>query len=81
MKITVQLFARARDLAGTGRVELDVPAAASVGDLKQLLAQRFPEMSPLVPKLLVAVGTEYADDGTHLGSDAQVSCFPPVSGG
>ena len=81
MKVTIQFFARARDLAGTGHVELDVPAAASVGDLKQSLGIRFPEMSALVPRLLVAVGTEYADDRTVLGPDAQVSCFPPVSGG
>ena len=81
MKVTVQLFARARDLAGTDRVELDVPASASVADLKQSLGEKFPQVSPLVPKLLVAVGTNYADDRTLLSPDAQVACFPPVSGG
>ncbi|MGE5192699.1 MAG: MoaD/ThiS family protein [Deltaproteobacteria bacterium] len=81
MKVTVQLFARARDLAGAGRVELDVPATASVADLKQSLVQRFPQVSPLVPNLLVAVGTDYADDRTILKPDVEVSCFPPVSGG
>jgi molybdopterin converting factor small subunit len=81
MKISVQLFARARDLAGTGRVEIDVPPAACVGDLKQSLAGRYPQMSQLIPNLLVAVGTEYADDRMVLMPDAQVSCFPPVSGG
>lgn len=81
MKVTVQLFARARDLAGSGRVELDVPAAASVADLKRSLAERFPHFSPLVPNLLVAIGTDYADDRTILSEDDAVSCFPPVSGG
>ena len=81
MKIQVQLFARARDLAGTGRIELDLPAAASVSDLKHLLAARFPLVSSLVPNLLVAVGTEYADDRTVLTPDIEVACFPPVSGG
>jgi sulfur-carrier protein len=81
MKVTVQLFARARDLAGTGRVELEVPAAASVADLKQSLAEQFPQFSRLVPNLLVAVGTSYADDRTILSEGDEVSCFPPVSGG
>jgi molybdopterin synthase sulfur carrier subunit len=81
MKVTVQLFARARDLAGADRVELDVPAAASVADLKQSLAARYPQVSPLVSKLLVAVGTNYADDRTILKPNAEVACFPPVSGG
>ena len=81
MRITVRLFARARDLAGTGRVELEVPIRASVADLKQSLGERFPQVSPLIGNLLVAVGTDYADDQTILNSDVEVACFPPVSGG
>jgi molybdopterin converting factor subunit 1 len=81
VKVTVQLFARARDLAGTERVELEFPAPASVADLKQSLAARFPAVSPLIPRLLVALGTEYADDRTILKPGVEVACFPPVSGG
>jgi molybdopterin converting factor small subunit len=81
MKVVVQLFARARDLAGSGRVEIDLPASASVADLRQSLVERFPQVSPLAPKLLVAVGTDYADDATILKPDVEVACFPPVSGG
>jgi molybdopterin converting factor small subunit len=81
MKITVQLFARARDLAGAERVEVDLPDSSRVADLKQSLAIRFPQMSPLILNLLVAIGTDYADDRTMLAHDAAVSCFPPVSGG
>lgn len=81
MKVSVQLFARARDLAGTGCVELDVPPPARVAELKQSLAERFPQVSPLMPKLLVAVGADYADDATALTPGADVACFPPVSGG
>ncbi|HEY2251017.1 MAG TPA: MoaD/ThiS family protein [Planctomycetaceae bacterium] len=81
MKITVQLFARARDLAGANQVELDLPASARVADLKRSLAEQYPQVSPLVPNLLVAIGTDYADDRTILNHDSAVSCFPPVSGG
>ena len=81
MNITVQLFAKARDLAGAERVELDLPDSGRVADLKQSLAKRFPQMSPLISSLLVAIGTDYADDRTIIEQDAVVSCFPPVSGG
>ena len=81
MRVSVQLFARARDLAGTGRVELDVPAPARVAELKQSLGKEFPRVSPLLPNLLVAVGTDYADDRTALSPDVEIACFPPVSGG
>jgi molybdopterin converting factor small subunit len=81
MKIKVRLFARARDLAGLESVELDIPNAGRVFDLKRSLAERFPQISPLISSLLVAVGTDYADDRTPLSSDVDVACFPPVSGG
>jgi sulfur-carrier protein len=81
MRITVRLFARARDLAGLERVDLDVPESACVADLKQSLAAQFPQVAPLLPSLLVAVGTDYADDATVLSGDLDVACFPPVSGG
>lgn len=81
MKVAVRLFAKARDLAGTGILECEFPAPCCVSDVKQHLAARFPMLAPLVPSLLVAVGTDYADDNTALPPGAEVACFPPVSGG
>jgi molybdopterin converting factor small subunit len=81
MTITVKLFARARDLAGSERVSIELPATACVGDLKTELGVRFPEMSPLLPKWLVAVDNDYASDTVLLPANAEVACFPPVSGG
>ena len=81
MTITVKLFARAKELAGTDRVELELPEAGCVRDMKQKLENRFPQLSPLVPRLLVAVGSDYAKDDVPLSPTADVACFPPVSGG
>jgi molybdopterin converting factor small subunit len=81
MKLEVKLFARARDLAGAGRVEVELPEASRVGDLRSALANRFPDLSPLVPSLLIAVGADYADDSLLLAQHSDVACFPPVSGG
>lgn len=81
MYVTVKLFARARDLAGTDRVDLDVADAGSVRDLKRSLADRYPQLSPLVSSMLVAVGNEYAVDDAPLLPGVELACFPPVSGG
>ena len=81
MILDVRLFARARDVVGTEQVELELPDLSRVGDLRNVLAQRFPELSPLVPSLLIAVGNDYADDSRPLAAEDQVACFPPVSGG
>ena len=62
MKLDVRLFARARDAAGAECVTVELPAGARVADLRAALAAHSPNLRALVPCLLVAVGTEYADD-------------------
>ena len=72
MKLNVKLFARARETAGVDRVELDVPDCARVADIRSALAERFPEIRPLVTSLLFGVGTDYADDGTPLDGETEL---------
>ena len=81
MQLQVKLFARARDLAGHDVVDVTVTDPATIADLRLALAERFPDLVPLISSLLVAVGTQYADDATILSSGDQIACFPPVSGG
>jgi len=38
-------------------------------------------LSAMAPRLLVAVGTEYANDAMPVNSTTEVACFTPVSGG
>ncbi|OYW21403.1 MAG: hypothetical protein B7Z55_05830 [Planctomycetales bacterium 12-60-4] len=80
--IHVRLFARAKDLAGTDRCELRLSQpATTLGDLRALLLQCFPDLIPLGPRLLAAVDTDYAADSLPLKSGVEVAFFPPVSGG
>lgn len=81
MNVQVKLFARARELAGTAAVALELSEPARVRDVRQALANRYPQLHALAPHLLVSVGTDYADDDTPLTADAQLALFPPVSGG
>jgi molybdopterin converting factor subunit 1 len=81
MNVTVKLFARVRDLAGTDRVELQLPDAGRVRDVRESLTGRFPQLAALAPCLLVAVGNDYGQDDTLVPPGADVACFPPVSGG
>jgi molybdopterin converting factor subunit 1 len=77
----VQLFAVARQLAGRAVVEITLPTDATVGQLRQHLADEIPELAPLMGSMTIAVGTEYADDRTKIPAGAEVACIPPVSGG
>ncbi len=77
----VRLFARARDLAGTDAVTLDLPAGATVRDLRQQLAQRYPKLAGLLERSAVAVDNEFADDQLTVPVSAEIALLPPVSGG
>ena len=75
----VLLFARARDLVGVDRIEVD--DVATVGALRHILIQRFPHLEGLLGKSAFAVNDEYADDAALIPAGAEVALLPPVSGG
>jgi molybdopterin converting factor subunit 1 len=81
MKVEVKLFAVARQLAGCERVGVELPAGATVRDLRAALLKESPALASIAPMLLFAVDREYAGDESVLSEDADVACIPPVSGG
>lgn len=81
MKLNVRLFARARDLAGSDVVEVELEEGATIDHVREALAIQYPPLQPISQSLLVAVGTEYAEGQQPVSPDMQITCFPPVSGG
>lgn len=81
MKLTVQLFAVARQWAGADTAELDLPTPAKVADVRQALLQQIPKLQQFGPQLRFAVNSAYAADQTEIPPNAEVACIPPVSGG
>ena len=76
----VRFFARAKDLAGVESLTL-ADSPANVGELRLLLAERLPDLAPLLAKSALAVNNEFADDDTPIPPDAEIAVLPPVSGG
>jgi molybdopterin converting factor subunit 1 len=81
MNVRVRLFARARDLAGTAAVVIDVPAEATVGELRRRLAEARPALSGILARSAMAINDEFADDDRIVPSGAEIALLPPVSGG
>lgn len=81
MKLSVQLFAAARDAAGQSPVELELPDGSTAAALREALVIHYPALAPLSDSLLIAVDNRYADGTQVLDSVNEVACFPPVSGG
>jgi molybdopterin synthase catalytic subunit len=81
MKIQLLLFGAVREAAGQGRLEVDLPAGATVGDLQAWLAARNEAAEKLGDRLAVSINTELARAGDPLEEGDEVAFLPPVAGG
>ena len=78
----ILFFATLREASGVKETEVELPAGATVGDLKEALVQRFPDLKPHLPNTIVAFNYAYAFDEDPLpDAGGEVALFPPVSGG
>jgi len=81
MRVTVKLFARLRDLAGSGDLIRDVEAPATVETVWQSLTAEMPALREYEATMSVAVNAEYARMGAAVHDGDEVAFLPPVSGG
>lgn len=81
MRITVKLFAVARQLAETDAIVVELAEGATVADLRGALPEQHPALQGIVGQLKFAVDADYAADDRVLNEDQEVACIPPVSGG
>ncbi len=81
MKLSIQLFAAAREAAEQSPVIVELPEGATVADLRQQLVRDIPGLKSLAEVLLVAVNNQYAAESQSVHVDDTIACFPPVSGG
>ena len=81
MNVRVQLFAIAKQLADREAIDLVMPDGATVADLRRALVEAAPALAAVLPHVVFAVNTQYADETTRIPPNAAVACIPPVSGG
>jgi molybdopterin converting factor subunit 1 len=81
MRVTVRLFARLREIAGTGDLEREIEDNSSARALWERLAADFPALADYTPIISCAVNEEYAKFERHLQDGDEVAFLPPVSGG
>jgi molybdopterin converting factor subunit 1 len=81
MRVTVRLFARFRDLAGSGELVRDLPGPATVRDVWQVLTAEIPSLGQYENAMSVAVNAEYARMAAAVHDGDEVAFLPPVSGG
>lgn len=81
MRVTVKLFARLREIAGSGTLERDVPPGATVADVWRALVMDWPALAAFDTTVSGAVNAEYARMSREVADGDEVAFLPPVSGG
>jgi len=81
MKVTVRLFAMARDLAGFGERRVDLGRDPRAGTVLEYLSEHHPEFAGWRSSIRIAVNQEYVPYDHALREGDEVAVIPPVSGG
>ncbi|HKY21071.1 MAG TPA: MoaD/ThiS family protein [Vicinamibacterales bacterium] len=81
MRVTIRLFARLRDIAGSGELSREASAGATVADIWRGLVTEFPEMARYDSSISSAVNADYAKMAAAVSDGDEVAFLPPVSGG
>ena len=79
--MTVKLFARLRDIAGSSELARDVTPGATIGSVWRELANEYPELANYERSISSAVNADYAKMDRVLSDGDEVAFLPPVSGG
>jgi molybdopterin converting factor subunit 1 len=80
MRITVKLFAAAREFAGWDQRDLELPAGATLAHVRQRIAELLPGW-PMLSSSAFAVNQRFARAEQALAEGDEVAVLPPVSGG
>lgn len=80
MKLQLLLFGITRDIIGQSKIELDYTGPSNIESFKDMLKDKYPEMSEL-SHFKIAVNQEFARDNQSIREGDEIALIPPVSGG
>lgn len=81
MHVSVRFFASLRELTGQSQTAMELPRASRAGDVWELCAARWPDLSRRRQSTVIAVNAEFARPDVVLQDGDEVAFLPPVSGG
>ncbi len=81
MRVTVQVFARLRELAGRQEWPCDVEAGATIADVWRQSATAYPAIAELAASVSCARNEDFARMTATVRDGDVIAFLPPVSGG
>lgn len=79
--IGVLAFARAREILGTSRLRLELPAGSRAGDAWNELVRRRPELAGLADSMRIARNGRVTTAEEPLREGDEIALLPPPGGG
>ncbi len=81
MKIRLRYFAALREALGQTEEALDLPAAATIAQVRATLATRYPAIAPILVRCVAARNRAFAAEDAALAEGDEVVFIPPMAGG
>lgn len=81
LRVKVLFFGRVRELTGITEEAVEMPGGATLTDLFERFAARFPQLAGFRPSLVASRNREFAPWDTRLSPEDDIAFLPPVSGG
>jgi molybdopterin synthase sulfur carrier subunit len=79
--VEVHFFATIRAVIGKKTLTVKLPEGATVKDVKQEIARRYPQAEQVLGGMLAAVDHDFSGDQSPVGEGAEIAFFPHVGGG
>ena len=81
IRVNVRLFARLKDIVGTGELARRVPLGATARTAWDTLVSEFAELRDYEASISVAINEEYSRMDVTVADGDEIAFLPPVSGG
>lgn len=81
IRVNVRLFARLKDIVGTGELARRAPLGATAQTVWETMVSEFAELGNYKGSISVAVNEEYSRMDAPVADGDEVAFLPPVSGG
>lgn len=81
MEVRIQFYSYFKELTGCASTTAALASGATLGELHDQLAARFPKLAAMKKSTLLAVGVDYQTRDHRLKDGDEVALFPPVQGG
>ena len=81
MQVKIKLFYHLKEKAGTGAIALEVPDRTSIGDLREILEQQFPQLRTQLDNVMVLMNKQIVLEEDLIKENTEVTFLTPVGGG